>query len=118
MVLQTRARTCAFDYVLDNGNTVQLVLSETLDTVSELMINLTNESSTAPSAPPRFEPRVVYWVENGGQNRRRELVCNAASPLFQANTSMSLSLGGVAGRTTGKRGERLTFPPTGHSSAG
>ena len=61
--------------------------------------------------PRRFFPRGVWWEGTlGGKVVRKFLVCGTAeSPLYASVTRTALSVDGVAGFVTGRRGERATL---------
>lgn len=99
----------AYEYTSDNGSTYLLTLDQTLGGLMGTGLTAATSGSTAVSAPRRFKPRVVFWqgVLNGNQVRK-EIVCDADGTLY-TDTSQALTVDGVAGSTTGRRGEKLTF---------
>lgn len=63
-------------------------------------------------SPKRFKPRIIYWEATavGFEGKRKQLVCGTnAAPLYATNTPATLTIDGVAGVTTGRRGEVQTF---------
>lgn len=100
-----------YNYQMDDGTEVQLVLDQTIATAGkqDLQPATTGDGSTAK--PLRFEPRGVYWQgELNGKIKRKFLPCNPTSTLYLSNTSTELTVDGVPGQTTGRRGEKLSFP--------
>lgn len=99
-----------YNYQMDNGDEIQLLLDETLATAGaqDLQPAVTGDGSTPK--PLRFEPRGVFWQgELDGKIKRKFLVCNPTSTLYQSNTSQTVTVDGVAGQTTGRKGEKLSF---------
>ena len=66
----------------------------------------------AVSKPLGFSPRGVYWQSTaaGFEGRRKFLICGtAAAALYQSDAPQAQEIGGVAGVTTGRRGEQQRF---------
>ena len=99
-----------YEYVSDGGTTYKLTLDDTLATLTGTNLVAAAADSTAIPKPTNFKPRVVFWqgVLNGVQ-KRKEIVCNPTSTLYAVETGQALSVDGVAGTITGRRGEKLTF---------
>lgn len=100
-----------YNYQMENGDEIQLVLDTTIGSIAsnDLVPATTGDGSTPK--PLRFEPRGVYWEgELDGAKKRKFVPCNPTAPLYLSNTSTTLTIDGVAGRTTGRRGEKLSFP--------
>lgn len=100
----------AYVYTSDDGSTEYVLqLDSTLATLTGVDLeNYTGQSGVSP-APKRFEPRIVYWESNDGVYRKK-LVCGTTNAtLYATNTSTSLTIDGIAGKTTGRVGEKLTF---------
>lgn len=100
-------------YTTDTGAKYVLTLDADLAGLSG---GLTVFDPAAPGAavpaPRRFRPRGVYWqgTAAGYTTKRKFLVAGTPSdPIYASNTSQAITIDGVAGRTTGRRGERLSF---------
>lgn len=71
--------------------------------------------AAAQNAPKRFKPRVVFWrgtLTSGAitRNVAKALVCGKNSATLYTYTSpLSITIDGVDGATTGRRGEKLSF---------
>lgn len=76
-----------------------------------LVVATSGNVAGASPAPKRFEPRVVFWQgENGGRIVRKELICGTTeATLYNNDVSQALTIDGVAGFTTGRKGEKLSF---------
>lgn len=106
---QFSGQRAAYEYVADDGTTYLLTLDETLGGIGATGLTAASSGSTAATKPDRFTPRVVFWQGTlSGRTVRKELVCNADGSIY-TNNSQSLTIDGVAGSTTGRRGEKLTF---------
>lgn len=99
-----------YEYTSDKDEKFFMVLDDTLGGISQLNMPLAGGDSTAGNPPKRFKPRVVFWQGVlDGREVRKTLVCNRTSPAY-ANRSIAITIDGVQGKTTGRRGERFTFP--------
>lgn len=70
-----------------------------------------NPGESTPS-PKRFQPRGVYWQATaaGFIGKRKFLICGTTdATLYDSSVRQTLTIDGVAGVTTGRRGERQTF---------
>ncbi len=100
----------AYEYTTDSDNTIVICIDETLGTVAGNGLTKLTTASELPGKPQRFEPRVVFWQGIlDGKTKRKQLICNKDSTLFAKTSSSTLTVDGVAGVTTGRRGERQSF---------
>lgn len=109
---QYSGRRRPYLYISDSGEVFLLQKDETLGdlTGTALTRATTGNVGTATPVPKRFEPRGVFWQgELDGRVVRKFLVCNATGTLYVGNVPQAVTIDGVAGFTTGKRGEQLTF---------
>lgn len=99
-----------YEYEADDGTLYKLNLDATLGSVTDNGLAFLPATSTAIPKPTGFRPRVVFWQgELNGVIKRKEIVCNPAGALYATDKSTALTIDGVAGNTTGRRGEKLTF---------
>jgi len=100
----------AYIYTADDGTTEYVLqLDSTLATIpGAALTNYTGQPGVSP-APRRFEPRIVYWESNDGVYRKRLVCGTTTATLYATNVSTSLTIDGIAGKTTGRVGEKLTF---------
>lgn len=99
-------------YTADSGDIYIIVTDKTLGDIPEtgLIAATTGNVGDATSAPKRFKPRVSFWQgELDGRQVRKTLVTNGGSDLISATTPTAITIDGVAGATTGRRGEKITF---------
>lgn len=99
-------------YTSDDGRTYVLTMDATLVlSNSGLTVFDPANPGSAQNKPMRFRPRGVYWEGdlNGRPVRKRLIAGTAASGLFSAASSQAITIDGVAGNTTGRVGERLTY---------
>lgn len=103
-------RKSKFIYTSDTNVDYKITLDRTLGTIANT--GLTEDAAgtaVAPPPPKRFKPRVLYWQGVlDGRIVRKALVVNRAA-LYNAPGSQEITIDGVVGRTTGRRGEALTF---------
>lgn len=69
--------------------------------------------ATSPNFPRRFKPRVVFvqGTSATGQVLRKELIIPTNdSSLYSPQTTQTVTIDGVAFSTTGRRGEKVSFP--------
>ena len=103
-----------YDYTTDSGKHIPLTLDDSL------VVAGSGLAAFDPANPPanvtgkfdRFKPRGVYWqaTDTGFVGRRKFIVCGTNnSTLFAADTQTALTIDGVGGLTTGKRGESFSF---------
>lgn len=101
-------------YEMDDGRRIILTLDDSLVLVGG---GLTPFDPAAPPAnvtgkPDRFSPRQLLWEATaaGFEGKRKSLVVGTnESTAWTATTSVAITIDGVAGKTTGKKGERFTF---------
>lgn len=99
-----------YEYIAESGAVYQLSLDETLGGITDAGLNRATTDTTATPAPKRFKPRGVYWEGTlDSKVRRKFIVCASTSTLYQSDTSQDVTIDGVAGKTTGRRGETLSF---------
>lgn len=101
-------------YKTDSDKTILLRLDD------DLVLTGSGLAVADPANPPtdvigkfdRFRPRGVYWEATavGFEGKRKFIVCgqNTAS-LYTEDASQAITIDGVAGVTTGKRGESYTL---------
>lgn len=100
-----------YNYLMDDGTTeVQLTLDTTIGGIAGTGLSpATNGDGSIPK-PQRFEPRGVYWEGTlNGSKKRKFIPCNRTSTLYAGNVSANVTIDGVVGQTTGRRGEKLSF---------
>lgn len=100
-------------YTSDDGTDYILTLDTTLAaTSSTLTLFDPANPGTAIPAPRRFRPRGVHWqgTQAGYEGRRKFLVCGDPSdPHYSRASGESFTVDLIQGRTTGRRGETLSF---------
>ena len=73
-------------------------------------------NATASPLPKRYKLRCIFWqgVLGAGDTRRivrKRVVCGSIdAPLYDSDISSQLTIDGVVGSTTGRKGEQMTFP--------
>ena len=98
-----------YEYEADTGDKYLITLDATLGDLAGVGLTAATTATTATALPKRLTPRVVFWQgELGGRTVRKSLVCDAASDLY-TGLSQAVTIDGVVGTTTGRRGEKLTF---------
>lgn len=101
-------------YTTDSGKSIILRIDD------DLVVTGSSLPTYDPASPPanitgkfqRFKPRGVYWegTATGFEGRRKFLICgDSDATLYAADTPTTVTVDGVAGITTGKRGESYTL---------
>lgn len=106
MTGQTVGPRSYYTYTSDGGTDYSLLLDDTLAAAAGL-----TAGTTAPSPPRRFSPRVVLLQATvGGRIVRKRLVVNADNALYQTDVTGTITIDGVSFGSTGRVGEKATFP--------
>lgn len=99
-----------YEYTSDDGTEYIISTDRTLGAIPGADLQLATTGSAAVAAPRRFRPRVVYWQgELNDRTVRKKIICDSTSTLYQNNKSVALTIDGVAGFTTGRRGEKFSY---------
>lgn len=97
-------------YTSDDGSDYIITTDKTLGSIAGTDLQLATTGSDAVSPPKRFRPRIVYWQgELNDRIVRKKIICDSTSSLYQNNKSVALTIDGVAGFTTGRRGEKFSY---------
>lgn len=100
-------------YTDDAGREYLLQLDNTLATVANngLVRATTANSGSAENKPIRFQPRGVHWESTvAATPGRKFLICGTAlATLYASNVPVTITIDGVAGVTTGRKGERYSY---------
>lgn len=105
---------------MDDGTIIKLRLDATYGDLAACGLDALTTADNAGNKPTNFKPRVVYWQSSpftldadGNQIEqtvvRREFVCDANSDAFTSPDQFSITVDGIAGQTTGRRGEVISF---------
>lgn len=101
-------------YTDDAGTPIILTLDDTLVIVGSGLVPY--DPATPPAGacpkPTRFKPRGVYWqaTAEGFEGKRKFLIAGDPNGvLYASNTPAAISIDLVAGVTTGRTGEDLSF---------
>lgn len=100
-----------YKYTMDDGTVIKLRLDKTLGDLAACGLSAVTTADNAGNKPTNFKPRVVYWqhVQADGTINRKQLVCSAASDAFNSVDNFNITIDGLAGQTTGRRGEQISF---------
>lgn len=101
-------------YTSDADDSIILTIDDDLVTSGQSLptYNPASPPENVTGKPNRFKPRGVYWQATQGDlaGARKFLICGSPdAPLYSTNAQTALTIDGVAGVTTGRRGERVTF---------
>ena len=103
----------AYIYENDAGGTYLLSLDTTNASLAGtgLVLATTATAGTASPKPANFKPRGVYWQATAAPiGARKFLTCgDVTASLYASETSQALTVDGVAGITTGRVGEKMSF---------
>lgn len=105
----------SYVYTSETGALYVITTDETLGDLAGVGLDPYDplNPGTAVAPPKRFQPRGVYWQGTavGFTTKRKFLVCGAGdATLYASSVRQAVTIDGVAGITTGRRGERLSFP--------
>lgn len=100
-------------YTDEAGREYLLLLDNTLATLAGTgLVRATTANSTTSSPKPiRFKPRGVYWESTTSATPGRKfIICGTQlSALYASNAPVALTIDGIAGVTTGRKGESLSY---------
>lgn len=104
-------------YIYNSDNNEATYLITTDATLGDLAGAGLTEATTATAAaskgqlPRGYKPRVVFWQgELNDRMVRKEIICGStAAALYNSVAPQNLTVDGVAGSTTGRRGEKVRF---------
>lgn len=103
----------SYIYESDAGKKYILLLDSTLAelTGTGLVAATSGNTADAVPAPKRFKPRVIFWQGTlNSRTVRKAIVCgDVTATAYAKDTSADITIDGVAGSTTGRRGEKLSF---------
>lgn len=102
----------SYIYTSDNGTQFVILRDNDLSLPAITGLELYTESSQfAFSLPKRFSPRGVYWIAyDGARLIRKFIICGTLdATLYATDTSSPLTIGGLSGFTTGRKGETYTY---------
>lgn len=99
-----------YKYEADDGTVVALLLDETLGDIEGNGLTKRASGDVTVNKPLNFKPRVVFWkgILNS-KEVRKEIVCNHNGTLYRSSSPVALTIDGVDGETTGRRGEKLSY---------
>lgn len=97
-------------YVSEDGTEYALKLDVTLAEIPGTGLITATQNNPGINKPLRFKPRVVFWEGTLNSRKvRKSIVCSFPSTLYGASSSAELTIDGVAGATTGRRGEKMSY---------
>lgn len=99
-------------YVADDNRTYRILRDRTLGDLSGTALNPGTPGVQAGRLPRNFKPRGVYWQSNELQGRnygRKFIICNRDGTLYTSTDTVSLTIDGIPGQTTGRRGESASY---------
>lgn len=100
-----------YQYTNDQGETYNLKLDDTLATLTGTGLTAAVAGEGIPK-PTGFQPRGVYWkgTATGFTTARKFIICGTVdAELYGSDSPQAVTIDGVAGITTGRRGESLSF---------
>lgn len=90
-------------YVSDTGNEYRIFTDLSLAEAVGAELD-----DTLPDKPELLRPRVVFAQASDG-TRRTLIVPESDNPLYESDSAQDVEIDGETFRTTGRRGERLTW---------
>lgn len=111
---QFLGRKDSYLYVSDDNKSYIIRRDVTLATIdgTDLVVATVQNSGDGQNAPKRFQPRGVHWQATAAPvGARKFLICGSRqAALYVASASQPVTIDGVAGVTTGRRGETYSYP--------
>jgi len=99
-----------YTYTSDSGTEYSLLIDDTLATVAGTGLVLETSSSTSSPPPRRFKPRGVFWESNTVGLSGKFIVCGTIDgALYSNDSSTAVTIDGEVGRTTGRKGEKVSY---------
>lgn len=100
-----------YKYIMDDGTVIKLRLDSTLGDIASCGLTPITTADNAGNKPTNFKPRVVFWTHTkaDGSKMSKQLVCASDSAAFKSKDNFSITIDGLAGQTTGRRGEQISF---------
>lgn len=92
-----------YKYTDDLGNDYKFLTDEDLGDAGN-----NEKDDTLDDLPRRFKPRGVY-AQNDDGNRKFIIVGDPDDEVFASNSSQTLTIDGQSFKTTGRRGEQVSF---------
>lgn len=99
----------AYVYTSDNETEYVVRLDDTLATLSGTGFTDFTTASTATAKPAGLTMRYVLWQSSDGVYRKKIHCGQNDAALFANDTSTALTIDGIAGFTTGRVGEKMTY---------
>lgn len=101
-------------YTSDTGIDMVFTLDATLGDLANTGLTVFDPAAPGDAIPKplRFKPRGVYWqgTAAGYTTKRKFITCGTVdADLYASNVRQTVTIDGIAGVTTGRRGEKLTF---------
>lgn len=108
-----------YTYTSDSSEVYLILTDKTLgDLEGNGLVKATSANAGLGNLPRRFTPRGVYWQgELNGNIVRKFLVCNPTGSYYQTDSTTALTIDGIAGKITGRKGEQVSFPNFGDEAA-
>lgn len=99
-----------YTYTSDSGTEYSLLVDDTSATIPGTGLVLETSGSTSSPAPRRFKPRGVFWESNTIGLSGKFIICGTISgALYSTDSSTTVTVDGEAGRTTGRKGEKVSY---------
>jgi hypothetical protein len=99
-------------YIADSGEAYLLTRDADLcgTAIEKVSLPVWNGTDEISFPPPRFKPRGCYWKSDAAPFYRKFLICGTqAAEAYDATAPIAITIDGIAGKTTGVRGERFTY---------
>lgn len=110
---QFSGRKDTYIYVSDDNKTYLISRDVTLAGIdgTDLVVATVQNSGDGQNAPKRFTPRGVHWQSTAAPiGARKFLVCGSRqAALYTASSSQPVTIDGVSGVTTGRKGETQSY---------
>ncbi len=100
-----------YQYTTDQDDTLNIRTDATLGDLAGAGMGAFVAGEGTPK-PTGFQPRGVYWkgTQAGYEDKRKFIICGTVdATLYASDTPQAVTIDGVAGITTGRRGEQVTF---------
>lgn len=110
---QFTGKRAYYIYTAEGGRQFLIQTDKTLGDIANNGLVAANKTNAANIGfpPKRFQPRGVHWQgELNDSPVRKFIICGtSAASLYASVASVALTIDGVSGGTTGRRGEKFSF---------
>ena len=109
---QFTGKRCAYKYTSDSSIVYLISYNSLLGDLSGNGLTRATTGENIPRKPKRLYPRVAYWLATVDERMiHKQLIIGTKTAAYYDSTVVQmLTIGGITGKITGTRGERIRKP--------